>query len=1367
MAAGGTDGSLKFDTAINIEGFEKGISTLSKAMDKLSSAVDRLSGNIVQSFNGAGQSAEGVGTQAEAAAEKVDGIAESAKRAKKETKSMAEQMEAITVEHYEAGEPGGTEEPELPRTSELSGKYRQYGDEVQQFVDDYEKNMGRANQSANEFKRHIEELGRSLKDMESRGLYFGDDEYDETYLKLSKVKQALADYKKEMLSPAESKAVLDSGTLQGEVDKLRGELKRLAGSGKTFGDSLYDSTYASLAKAEAALKEYRKNLTSPNELMIVLDESTLQGKIESLKRKLDELKLQGKTWGDGEFDGVYQSLSQAQKELREYQKSLASANETQRLQEIARDAQVSSQEVAALNGRLAELKARQKELASAGLGAGYREYDDATMEIQKATQAIRQHEAYLKNLAELSARSAEKISQEGLAAGMTAEEMSRLAREKAGASTENKMLGKKADETSAKVEKEGTSASRLTKLLGMASKSLSRIGNAFAKSGKQAKAGGKGMSAMIGRMMLFSVVHKLISGIGKAFKEGIQNYAGYSKGFNGIMSSFVASLSQLKNSFAAAFSPVASVAIPMLDALVQKMVQVINVVGQMLAALAGKGTFTRAVKVNQDYAASLKKTGGAASQAGKDAKKALAPFDDLVQIQQQGADASGGGGGGATDPSQMFEEASVDGGIKDFADKIRAAFEAGDYSGIGKIIGDKINEQVSGITEYIDWENCGSRISSIINGFTGMFNSLVATIDWYAVGAMFGTGINTLANTMYLLIAGMDWGLLGTAFGTGLNGVFDTIDWALMGLLLAAGLNGLVDVVGNAAATFDWSAFGGNLALSLSVFFQNFDWAGSGTLVSDVVIGLLDALIAFVTETDWMAFGEGVAEMLVNIDWPTIASRLYEAFGAALGAVFGLLAGFLGELISSGVEGAKAYFGKKIDECGGNVALGILVGMASAFSDIRKWVVDNMFKPFLDGFLKAFGISGGTSALERYGKDLWDGFCKGIKEFFANPGDFIKANITDPFVNGIKSLLGIHSPSTVLAGIGSNTVAGFDQGVTNEQGASQNVVQSWASGVASWFKDKFGIGSGDSDESKKWASGIMGGFNSSISGNYKNSQGVMETWAENVRKWFMGTDGSRGVNEPSWTKFADLVIQAFKTKIEGSHAESQAPMEAWARNAREWFWGDANPEGTGGMYEAFYNMARRINEGFANGISDFAYMAKEAIRRWASEAMEAAEEEFDINSPSKEFYGIAEYVVRGFNDGIGAMASSSRNTVQKWLDGVLDVFDGVDVQLPIGVNIPNAASYLPGMAKGTVVPPRAGEMSAGMRSMAGYGQEEAMGYLISKMDEMISRLQSEGNRPIQVVLNLTGNLAALARVLKPELDKEAARKGVSLVIVGG
>uniref|UniRef100_UPI002F4215C1 phage tail protein n=1 Tax=Enterocloster clostridioformis TaxID=1531 RepID=UPI002F4215C1 len=537
--------------------------------------------------------------------------------------------------------------------------------------------------------------------------------------------------------------------------------------------------------------------------------------------------------------------------------------------------------------------------------------------------------------------------------------------------------------------------------------------------------------------------------------------------------------------------------------------------------------------------------------------------------------------------------------------------------------------------------------------------------------------------------------------------------------------------------------------------------------LSTFVIGILDFLITVVQETDWASFVQGIVDCIEAVDWIGLAGKIYTLLYSALGVAFGALAKFIGTLIADGFAAAKDYFNGKIEECGGDVWAGMLKGIVDAAKGVVSWIKTNVVDPFINGLKAGFGIHSPSTVMAGMGQYLWEGFCEGVKEFFSNPVGFIKANITDPFVNGIKSLLGIHSPSTVLAGVGSNTVAGFNQGVTNEQAASQSVVQSWASGVASWFSNKFGISSGDSAESKKWATSIMRGFNNTVNKNYTQSQSVMETWAENVRKWFVGVDEVQGVNELSWTKFAELIIQAFNAKIDDSHTETRSPMETWAKNVKEWFWGDSDTQGTGGMYAAFYNMAKRINEGFANGISDFAYMAKDAIKRWAREAMEEAEEEFDINSPSKEFYGIAEYVVRGFNNGISAMAASSRSTVQKWLDGVMDVFDGVEVKLPISINIPNAASHLPRMASGTVVPPRAGEMSTSMRNTAGYGQEETLGYLVAKMDEMISRLQAEGNRPIQIVLNLTGNLAALARVLKPELDKEAARKGVRLVIVGG
>ncbi|MBE7727109.1 MAG: hypothetical protein E7244_22720 [Enterocloster citroniae] len=847
------------------------------------------------------------------------------------------------------------------------------------------------------------------------------------------------------------------------------------------------------------------------------------------------------------------------------------------------------------------------------------------------------------------------------------------------------------------------------------------------------------LSNMFKLMLIRMAMRAAIQGV----KEGMQNLVQYSDSANQSMSNLMSGMTYLKNSFAAAFAPILSIVAPVLNTLINLLATAVGYINQFFSALGGGSTFVRAKKANEDYAKSLKSTGGAAKQAGKDAKKALAPFDDLVQIQQQGADASGGGGGGAS-PSDMFETVGIDQGISDFANQLKEMFAAGDWEGIGQLIGQKINEAVQGFTQFISWDNIGAQITAFVTAFTTLFNSLVSTIDWYAIGIMFGTGINTLANTLYLLLTQIDWFMLGNALGVGLMGMIDTvdwnlfgatigaffqakisgllgfvlavdwgaigaaiatclmgltgqIDWAQLGYLFAAGLNAAFSTLGEFAATFDWVGFGTQLATSLSTFFQTFDWIGAGTAVSDFVLGLLNAFITFMQQTDWSSLGQGLADALKSVDW-----------------------------------------------------WGVFVGVVDSVVLIVWAVIQTLGPTLVD--------------LAKY---LWEGFCGGIKEFFANPGTFIKQNITDPFIKHFKGLLGIHSPSTVLAGIGSNTVAGFNQGVTNEQTASQNVVKSWASGVASWFSEKFGISTGDSTESKKWATSIMGGFNNTVNKNYTQSQSIMETWAENVRKWFVGDAEDKGVNELSWTKFADIIIQAFKTKIDDSHTETQSPMETWARNVREWFWGDSDLEGTGGMYAAFYDMAKRINEGFADGISDFAYMAKAAIKKWAREAMEEAEEEFDINSPSKEFYGIAEYVVRGFNDGISAMAASSRSTVQKWLDGVLDVFDGVEVQLPIGINIPNAASYLPRMARGTVVPPRAGEMSTGMRNTAGYGQEETLGYLVARMDEMISRLQAEGNRPIQIVLNLTGNLAALARVLKPELDKEAARKGVSLVIVGG
>lgn len=1189
------DGSLKFDTKVDTSGFDEGSSTLKNAMEKLTSTIERLSDNITRSFHGAGKAVEGAGSSAENTASQVEEIAKAAKKANDETAALKGQMDEIAVSHGEKAAESMAE----PQASHVPGEYQVYGNEVQEFVDNYVKDMGKASESTNEFKSEIESLSGQLKQMESQGLYFGDEEYDEAYFKLAKIKQALADYKREITSP-----------------------------------------------------------TPDAVIPVKLDSSSFAGQIQELKQELAVLSAKGITLGMPEYDEVY-------------------------------------------------------------------------LKLQKVMAAQKQYEAYLKNLAQLSNQTGEAITSEGAAASTTASHMTELAREKAKASTENKKLGNKAEQTSGKLRKEGAGAKWLSAMLGIAAKTLSKVGNRFAHTGRQATSASRGLGSILSKMILFSAIRKIISGITSAFKEGIQNYAQYSSNFNSIMSSFISTTAQLKNSVAAAFSPITSIVIPALDVLAQKLIYVINLIGQFLAALSGKGMFTKAVKVNKDYADGLKKTGGAAKKAGNDIKKSLAPFDELKQIQQQAND-SGANGAGGVDPSQMFTESKIDSEISDFAGRIMKAFKAGDFAAIGQIIGEKINDEVQRFTNFISWDNAGAKITAFVTDFTDLFNSLVRTIDWYSIGVMMGTGTNTLVNTLYLLITQLDWGLIGEAFALGLNGTIDTIDWAKIGLLFAVGLGSLFTMASHFAETFDWTGFGSSIALSLSTFFQNFDWAGAGTAVSDIVIGLLDALITFVVETDWWAFGEGVATSLENIDWATVANRLFMAIGAVLGGI----AAFLGGLISDGVEAAQTYFQEKIEECGGNVAQGILKGIGDALVGIGAWVKKNVFEPFINGFKDAFGIHSPSTVMAEMGKYLWDGFCNGIKNFFSNPGAFIKTNITDPFVNGIKGLLGIHSPSTVLKEIGGYTVDGFNQGVENGQSNSQSIVQKWASGISNWFTSKLGLSGNNSDESKKWGTGIISGYNGAISQDYTKSQSIMETWADSIRKWFIGDGEGKGVNEAAWKKFADQIINAFKEKIQSGFTDSRAPMESWSNNLRTWFWGDSNYTGTGGLYNVFYMMAKRINEGFANGISDFSNLTKAAMTKWAQGAIQEAKEGLDIHSPSRESYSIAEYFIQGFNNGISDMAKSSAGAVKSWLDGVKSVLDGADLQLSTGINIPNAAAYLPKMAQGVVVPPRAGEYQTLKNSAEGNSFLEGLSALIRQLKSSGGQGTDSGDGNINLNLYL-------------------------------
>ena len=82
------------------------------------------------------------------------------------------------------------------------------------------------------------------------------------------------------------------------------------------------------------------------------------------------------------------------------------------------------------------------------------------------------------------------------------------------------------------------------------------------------------------------------------------------------------------------------------------------------------------------------------------------------------------------------------------------------------------------------------------------------------------------------------------------------------------------------------------------------------------------------------------------------------------------------------------------------------------------------------------------------------------------------------------------------------------------------------------------------------------------------------------------------------------------------------------------------------------------------------------------------------------------------------------------------------------------------VAKGRITPTGTGYTDTLKASYE--SKDEVLGLLADKIQS-----DSGGAEPAQIVIKFDSSLGALARLLKPELDKEAKRKGVSLVLVGG
>ena len=473
----------------------------------------------------------------------------------------------------------------------------------------------------------------------------------------------------------------------------------------------------------------------------------------------------------------------------------------------------------------------------------------------------------------------------------------------------------------------------------------------------------------IGIESVFTLINKLRT----AAKEGFGNLALFSPEVNASISSLTSSLAALKNSLAAAFAPILNVVAPYISAFIDMLTKAFNAVGRLFAALTGKSFASQAVKNYSDYAASVSGAGKATKEAGKDVQKGIRAFDELktISINKDEGEKGGAGGGGEISPADMFTDVPIESNISDFAQKLKDAWAAADFTEIGAMLGTKLNTAL----DSINWEpikatasRVGKSIGTLINGFVEV-DGLGDTI-----GRTIGEAINTGLAGINSFLDNTHWDSVGQFIGNGLNGIVNTVDWEGIGHFFAEKWNAVFEVLGNMATTFDWSEFGLQLATSVNTFVTDFDWIGNGARLGELIKGLLDSIISFLENTNWQELGNNVADFIGSIDWTGIAERLAEGIGAALGG----LAAFLWGLIEDAWSSVVSWWNEVAFEDGQFTMSGLLDGIWEGIKNIGQWIYEHIFQPFIDGFKKAFGIASPSKVMAEQGNFLMEGLFNGI-----------------------------------------------------------------------------------------------------------------------------------------------------------------------------------------------------------------------------------------------------------------------------------------------------------------------------------------------------------------------------------------------------
>lgn len=225
-------------------------------------------------------------------------------------------------------------------------------------------------------------------------------------------------------------------------------------------------------------------------------------------------------------------------------------------------------------------------------------------------------------------------------------------------------------ETSKVAEQSGRASTSIRKFWDSLKSVASRIGSGFVNAVHRGTAAIGNFIHSIARIAFYRAIRSILKDLGQSFKD----LYGYSRlfgtDFSKSMDQITTASVYLRNSLAAMVAPLINMFAPALDMLADKIVDILNFVNQLFAAINGQTTYTVAKKIATTWESTFDTAANHANRRIKEVKNSLLGFDEINRLNGATPAASVGSSGKSPYTpgyETMFEEKPLEGFFRDIS----------------------------------------------------------------------------------------------------------------------------------------------------------------------------------------------------------------------------------------------------------------------------------------------------------------------------------------------------------------------------------------------------------------------------------------------------------------------------------------------------------------------------------------------------------------------------------------------------------------------------------------------------------------------------------------------------------------------------